>query len=339
MPPAFRQMVEGICAAFEWPKNKLFGNAFKYMWEQFADNVKTNLNTHCESRLKKFFRMRAYELNDMIRRGMLIDQPWFDSSDVSNAVKFAYHRKFHAQTDESIQKMAFLLEQLYAVGAPDMPDDQFNIRGYTANNWFQSLRMWINIQRDIHHFHLAFADIRQSWAYHRAAPRNVTRPTIPEPPKIANFAAIPMCTFQRRHVRIDTDVLYNILCAVKEVPRKLGMPTKKGKVKMRNITQNDFRLNEAGSWDLFFDRAKIDRQVKSKKPFPYQILSDGVSATLLYSKPQEPECTITNEEIVNRLEDGQLSYEIGIDPGMRTWNAAVRRNLLTGEEVSYFDKM
>lgn len=55
-------MVEA--AQISWPTSDAFGNAFTYLWEQYGDNVKTNLITHCETRLKRFFRMRVFEMND-----------------------------------------------------------------------------------------------------------------------------------------------------------------------------------------------------------------------------------------------------------------------------------
>lgn len=336
MPPAFRTIVTSIFPRFEWPSNAYFGNGFKYLFELYTTNIKNNLNVHAESRLKKFFKMRAYELNDMILRGIGNNQIMFDGSDITNAVKFAYHRKDHTRGNAiAYDKMRLLLEELYDVGALFMPDDEFNIRAYTQYHWFHSIRFWLNIQRDIHRFHLAYADLNREWNQFRKFPLLFQRPDFPPPPEITNFTVIPMCTYQRRHIRIDTDVLYNILCGINEIPLKVGVPNKKGKSKMIHITSNEFHLNMTGSWNLFFDMDKIKDLVKDKKQFGHQIVSDGVSVTILYDRVQQETVQIDDDEIRRRYNAGEFAYELGIDPGMRTWNAAVRYDFRTGEEVIF----
>lgn len=168
IPRRFRRIVENILgAAFRWPDTYRLGNAFKYLWEQYATNTQNNLNTHCESRLKKFFKVRAYELNEMIRRDNL-EMPWFTGSDVTNAVKFAYHRKNHARDNPMAeQKMQILLQQLYDVDAPNWPQDPFNIRWYTKRYWFHSMRMWVLMQREIAQFHERYAELNRQWSEHK----------------------------------------------------------------------------------------------------------------------------------------------------------------------------
>jgi hypothetical protein len=40
-----------------------------------------------------------------------------------------------------------------------------------------------------------------------------------------------------------------------------------------------------------------------------------------------------DESVKRRYYGRSVVYEIGIDPGLRTWNATVRRNIRTGKEV------
>lgn len=75
---------------------------------------------------------------------------------------------------------------------------------------------------------------------------------------------------------------------------------------------------------------------KAKKQFDHQIVSDGVSATVLYLKADRPKPSVSKQEVLRRYFSGWYSYLLGIDPGMRTWNATVRKCLRTGEEVSVF---
>lgn len=83
---------------------------------------------------------------------------------------------------------------------------------------------------------------------------------------------------------------------------------------------------------------KIISQVRNKKQFINQIVSDGVSVTVLYDQPKRETVPPSNEQIRQRLSAGEFSYILGIDPGMRTWNAAVRYNYNTGEEVIFEKK-
>lgn len=319
MLPRFRQMVENLIQ-FEWPSSSGFGNAFKYLWEQYLDNVKTNLKTHCESRLRKFFRMRVFELNDYANNfnyfndifGEADALPYYDEIDVKNAVNYTYSRKDTTRGDLQRQlRLGELLDELRFVGAPD----DCNIKDFVENNWFESLRMWIEIQRDIRFFHIAFADRRDK-------------------PRLKNFACIPMCSFQRRHIRIDTSALFTILSKVNLLPQKCGARKKKdGDINWVNIKQKEFLQNHMGSWNICFDLEKINGLVHNKREFNCQIVSDGVSATIVYKKPKATCIELSDEEVLEMYTSGQFPYELGIDPGERTYNATVRRCTITGEEV------
>lgn len=337
MPTRFRQWVESTTSAlFRWPSNRAFGNIIKYLRNQYFDNVWTNIKTHCERRLKTFFKMVVYELNYGLLRNDA-NAALFDHIDIRNAVNYTYKRQDTTDGDvERQRRLGVLLDELRSCGAPD----DCNIRDLVQSqeNWFKSLRMWLNIQRAVQHYHLSFAGVYNSWNLFKKHPLYVQRPTfdgttvIPEPPKIANFAVIPICSFQRKHIQIDTDVLYRVLCEAKEVPLKQGI--RKERI---NITPDEFRSNVKGSWGLFFDIDKIVKMVKAKKAFDHQIVTDGVSATVCYLKPDRPEPVVSKDELLRRYESGEFWYELGIDPGMRTWNATVRRDCSSGEEVSKFD--
>lgn len=335
MPTIFRLwVVNAVSAMFQWPSNRAFGNLTQYIRNQYFDNVKTNIRTHCERRLRTFFKMCVYDLN----YSLLQNDPnadLFDHIDIRNAVNYTYKRRDTVDGDvERERRLGVLLDCLRMCGAPN----DCNIRSFISDsNWFKSLRMWIHIQRAVQQYHLTYAGLYNSWSLFRKHPLYVQRPTfdgttvIPEPPKIANFTVIPMCSFQRRHIRIDTDVLYALLAEKNKVPLKLGE-----RKSWRNVTAKEFGSNMKGSWGLFFDLDKIMKMVNGKKTFDHQIVSDGVSATVCYFKPNQPEPVILNDELLRRYDAGEFWYELGIDPGMRTWNATVRRDYFTGEEVSKF---
>lgn len=331
MPARFRQWVEdAVSNMFQWPSNTAFGNAFKYLYEQYISNVKTNIRTHCERRLTKYFRMCVHELNDHIIRQNNPNAVLFTGVDVKNAVSYTYKRRDRTAGDVGAQhRLGVLLDELRACHAPQ----DCNILAFINDeNWFRSIRMWLRMQRNIQLYNLAYANVRDSWNLFRKYPLYVQQPTAPEPPVIANFTAIPMCSFQRRHIRICTDVLYNLLCKAGKVPKKCG----KRKDTQINFTQNDFRINNSGSWHLYFDIGKIVAMVKGKRTFDYEIISDGVSVTMQYVRRIRPAAPESNEDVLRDYEAGAYWYELGIDPGMRTWNATVRKDIRTGEEVSKF---
>ncbi|XP_031618637.1 uncharacterized protein LOC116337846 [Contarinia nasturtii] len=266
--------------------------------------------------------MRAFELNDYAIKynyfnnlyGMIeFELPYYDEEDIKNAINYTYRRRNTAIGDvEREMRLGELLDELRWLGAPD----DCNIRDFVKEDWFKSIRMWSEIQRDIRNFHFAYEDRRDK-------------------PQIKNFVVVPMCTFQRRHIRIDTDALYVILSNAKLVPRKCGKRTRKdGTTNFKNITSNEFRTNKILSWNLFFDVEKILKLVHNKKEFDSQICSDGVSVSLMYKKPKVPPVETTDDEIKAMYDSNELKYAVGCDPGMRTWNASVRRDLHTKEEVN-----
>lgn len=336
MSARFRQMVEQC--NINWPESGGFGNAFKYLWEQYRDNVRTNLKTHCERRLRKYFKMRVFELNDEATTfnyfndlfGQEDAKPYYDDIDIRNAINYAYNRRDTTDSPEREQRLGELLDELRWLGAPDDCDIKKFVE--SDETWFESIRMWTEIQREINIFHQVYKDRRDK-------------------PQIKNFTVVPMCSFQRRHIRIDTDVLYEILAKVKEeddgkvkekdgekakclLPKKCGMTRKDGTTKWRNFTKTDLYKNEMGGWSLFFDMEKILKLRNNKNDFHFQLLSDGVSVSIQYQEPKHKPAEISDEEVLRQYRAGVFKYELGIDPGMRTWNATVRRCIRTKEEVS-----
>lgn len=329
MPRIFRRWAENLNDGFAWPTSSRLSNAFKYLCNQYIDNVKTNLRTHAKNRLTMFFKFRAYTINTIrMQQG---NQILYDNNDIKNAVNYSYNRHDSCRDQNQRDKMEILMEDLRLFGAPD----DCNVRDFVANNWFQSLRFWINIQREVEHYNNVYANVRRDWNLFRKHPQYVTRPYLPEPPEIHNFSAIPICSNQRRHIRIDTEVLYSLLAEIGHVPKKVGKTKAKPLVM---IKPNEFRANEVGGWGLFFDTSKISAMVKGKKQFNLQIVTDGVSATVIYRRPKRAKPASMKETVRWLLSLGFFYYILGIDPGMRTFNATVRRDLRTGEEVCECNK-
>lgn len=332
MPARFRQWVETCTSpGFQWPHTNAMGNAFKFLRQQYRDNVTTNLRTHCQNRLKLFFRLCVYEWNYVMKfqqnDANIPDWFHFSQRDVTNAINYTYNRRDTTRDADERERLGVLLNDLRECGAPE----DCNIINYVGEQWFHSIWMWLQMQRYVQRFQRAYANVNNSWNLFRRFPQCVQRPEAPKPPKSRNFTIIPMCTFQRKHIRIDTDQLYQLVCKTEIVPKKIGKTKAKEFV---NVTGNEFLINKDGSWDLFFNRAEIERVVRGRKVFDKQIVSDGVSSTVLYLKPTAEKQPISNEEVLDMYFGGMFYYILGVDPGERTYNATVQKNINTHEEVN-----
>lgn len=81
--------------------------------------------------------------------------PYFDNVDIINAVNYAYDRR--DTTDGDIERefrLGELLDELRLMGAPDDCD----IKALVENNYFASIRMWMQIQAEMDTFNRMYAD-------------------------------------------------------------------------------------------------------------------------------------------------------------------------------------
>jgi len=187
-----------------------------------------------------------------------------------------------------------------------------DILGDTKQNWFQSLPMWLYMQSYISNYHDRVQD-----------PNNY--PDEIELPVIKNLSVIPICGHMRKPVHIDADVLYRMMSETKNPARdEFGRVVNVGYVTSRK----EHYFNE------IFNMAKIDRVLKGNKKFHHYVLCDGVSVSILYKVPKATIDELVNNDLVKQqYYDGHFVYELGIDPGMKTWNATVRRHIDSNKEV------
>lgn len=304
MLPEFREKVEGLDAEnrFAWPGNPYFGNHFKYLFQQYARNVVTNLTTHAKKRLNQYLRLTVWAHN--------INEPddRFDQRDIDNALSWAIKRYDSTRNDpERIAKRHRLLEHVREIGGPEDHD----IAMFTRNDWHASMRMWLHMQDQISRYH------DELQANNLADDERV--------PKIKNLSVIPICSHMRKAVKVDADVLYRMMCETRLIPKdEHGCQYKVG----------DITSNKEFYFAQIFNMEKINRILRANKQFHCHIVSDGVSASILYKVPLRVLKELDNDELVKqKYEEGQFIYELGIDPGMKTWNATVRRHIATGKEV------
>lgn len=222
VPAEFKAMVNENF--IQWPTRTAMSNSFTYMVELYEQNLKTNLKRWCYKRIKTFFNMKKYEMN--------LQNIDIDDIDVKNALRAVFLLLDGTDGDpDRIMKMDTLIEALVEIGGEDARD----MRKFVNVDWFKSLQMWVKMQRQIEEFHVTHP-----------------RTTTPTPPKIRNFAAIPLCNFQLKHIKIDNTELTEI-CT-----RKSQMGTFKN-VDDNNNDNGNANDNRDDCWNSVFDMEKIRR--------------------------------------------------------------------------------
>lgn len=198
-----------------------------------------------------------------------------------------------------------LLQFVRDIGGP--VDD--NVGRDTRENWFESLIFWTHMQREISEFH--------NWAQDNDLNDIV--------PSIKNLKVIPVCSFMRKPVKFCANMVYAMLCSTKKIDRDENGNQRSEKF----VSQH-----KAHYFNEIFNMDHINRILKANKEFRYHILCDGESASLLYNVPTNVLRQLEDDGLVRkRYYDGYYVYELGLDPGMKTWNSTVRRHIDSGKEV------
>ncbi|XP_055321799.1 uncharacterized protein LOC129577947 [Sitodiplosis mosellana] len=312
MDPWFRHCFENVDIENRsaWPNNDYFGNLMKYLFQQYGRNVKTNLDTHAQKRLRYFLRLKAFRQNYTNRIRGLPDT--YDERDVANAVSWAIKRYDATRGDANrLAKRDRLLRYVRDIRGP--ADDDIAKFTKDEDTWFSSLPMWLIMQSEIE-THLNWVEQHHD---------NIVQ--VIALPNIKNLVVIPICHHTRKAVRIDADVLYRMMCETGTSPRdEYGRQHTVGHVTSKS--------NQAYYFNMIFNMEKINRVLKANKKFEH-ILSDGVSASILYSVKKTVVDKLVEDGLVRkRYSDGFYVYELGIDWGMKTWNATVRRRINNDKE-------
>lgn len=327
MPTEFRQLIERGHPNFVWPRKTILGNAFDYYYQQYERNVKTNLNTWCENRLRYLLKIICYQWN------MDSGHDEYDEIDVRNTLKYVLQdTNWTDGDDDRVRKLAHLLWLLEQYSFPT----NLNIKEDVKENWFESLWSFALIQRRVEHF-LSDPDIelrREQWTAYNEDKENNAKPLFKRPPKVNNFTVVPLSDYHLKHTRFDHTNCYNLTSSFKVLPRYRNEKTKR----LNNRSKGSYENDKRALWNIFFDMDKIDKMGKNWKGFNFQFLTDGVSVSLLFKKKEKPaKYNFPNLLMIFlKYMCCYFVFEIGIDPGDKTWLAAVRRNIATKIEVNKY---
>lgn len=336
IPEEFRAMTGGLEGddynPIEWPNNDYFANIMNVLINTYCTNVTTNLNTHLKKRLREYLRMRVYLLNVAANNNV------YDDTDISNTIGLAMGEEDRVTDADRQAKRRNLMGMIVGCSWYEILND--NVMEFTKKHWFMSLPMWLTMQREIAEFNTNAGyreerrQNRQEWRKQRREQQKSKQKKDPKsddnnnnnkPPFITNLAVIPICSWQRTHVMFSNKELHSMMCETGCIPK--GEDGKQ--ISCREVIEL-----KAHYWNQIFDLRKIFRLGKRKKTFHHGILTDGVSVSILFEKGKvDDEALMSKEEIIRKYLNGEFIYELGIDPGMKTWNASVRRTIATGKEV------
>lgn len=295
MPPLFRQLCQQYHSQFP---DLTMDNPFIYACATYERNCTTNLKCHEKNRVGKFLRLTTDRLNRE-------EGTQFTQKDIDNTMEYVFEGEFTTRQWQEVENVEFLSEILVRIGAPSTG----TITEFREAHWFKSLPMWLFIQRAIEE-----ENVRRSQSMEHEY-------------KLSNFSAVPLCGFTRKFVEIDNKELYAMMKQWNLLPKDYSK-SKKG----RFIEVQQFNLEKELHWNSIFDMENIRNL--SCHQFRYHMLSDGVSVVLHFDKPKPPLSeSIAADIIKQKIDNNTLDYEIGMDPGMRTYMAVVRRDVRTGAEV------
>ena len=161
---------------------------------------------------------------------------------------------------------------------------------------------------------------------------------MPKMRQIRNFAIVPICSMQRRYVRIDRKGMYDLLsqnCMINRV---------KGKRKQsRKMTYDEYakdgRVHSPleDHWKKVVNLDLINKIGGKKKDFHHQFLTNGVAINIIYTN-KESNTAIDEDRAMEKLKESfcndEFDDKVGIDPNMKTWLACVRTVLKNGKETN-----
>ena len=345
--PEFRAIVEGLddYHRIDWPNRKDFGNVFKHLRNQYADNIVTNLTTHPDKHITNYLKLKVFQVNTDAEN----DAEKFLPSDITSVVKLIVEQKdikVPTRDPNKLERCRVLYDMVNnlnvfrEIDLHDLVTDE--------KHWFKAMPMFLYMQYDIEEYNLSWPQRDRSKRKKRKRKKKnkekrkwclKRRQMLDDAnfrPMIRNLVVVPMCNFRRKHIKIDCTSMYRVLSSQELLPKVEGV-TEKGKKSVKNIAEKDFNREKDYWWNQYFFIRKIRRFVKNKKKFDFSINTDGIAVSLQYSakKKKKVEEKIDRTRIAQMIVDGKFKNFVGVDTGLRSWNTTVTHNIETGKEVSF----
>lgn len=334
MPAEFVEMlrrfgkydVHSSCGSVGRPMPSRFQltQAVTYNYELYATNVENNIMMWWYSRVQRFIRMICFKWNKTE------SVTPYDDIDIRNIMKNLAYNYDYTDGDPARQaKMDELYSEIRNRCGPSF-EDYHTFPDYIEHQLLESMIFFINIQREIEQYNIDNQELVDAWLRHKSSPAKFEKPCLPMPPKIKKFVVVPFCDVKLRHIRFDHQDMIHLLRQLYNDGKLLANDA--NQVQLREYYEEESHMIEA--WEMLFNMETIDSLKKRDQSFHCQLVTDSVSASVVFESPQRQNAGLTKQKMVEMYQTSR--YEIAIDPGRKTYLAGVRVDLQNGDEVSEF---
>lgn len=326
MPEEFEDMAmrhAGLQSIDQWPTRFQMSGITNALIDQYKSNVTTNLTTHWWPRLQSFLRVKCFDFNTF-------DGDDFDEIDVRNAMKNLMLNEDWTKGEPDEENRAKKMAKLFQAVAELCPSfgNYLTIKEYVQKQWFESLWMWIKMQRSVDVFLCYKKENSNQLKAHEQDPEKNPKPYEPRewPKKVKNFTVIPLSDAKLKHVQMNHYQLIDLL----------GQLRKDNQIELPDGYREFYKRenNKDAAWNILFDIEKINALGTRDKKFWHLIQTNSVSASVTFGRPKVKGLGTNVAKMKNRYETGWYEVEGANDPGVRTKHAFVRRDLKTHVEVS-----
>lgn len=287
----------------QWPVCRLLSNITKYLIDVARVNFENNIKLHAKKRIKLFFTICDIEANQ---------------NEIESTIKFMFESNSDCEPKYELINAIPNIGELQALNIDITQRDFFG--KLLAFNWFKTVFIFVAIQMEVYDHQKHVENARKE------------NPGL-KIKMYRNFMVVPLCSQERRHIKIDNDVFHCILKELKIDPKRRGK--KKNQVQ---IPIEDFIKNKKKHWFTYFDEKKFKQMEKEEKKFYYEIDTDGISASILFENKHTNRHVKSDGYIDTIAEEyslGEFDVEVGIDLGYKNPIAGVIREPKTGLETNF----
>lgn len=240
----------------ERPNNNYMGNMFKYLFQMYGTNFKTNICLHGRKRIWNFF--KTY--------------PNVSKMQLKHTVEYLFDTRSLRQPNN------VLMDALRSMDVDNRYN--FNVAGsmaYFENDWFYYVPLFLKIQRHVYDYNMQNA---AEWLAEDKANEGNKGKRRRQHPKVNAMHIVPICKYKRQHIRIDTAGLFKLVQELGELPAQ-----GKGRKPTCQITETEFIIRAEEFWTKYIDVDMVHHlahKSNRKVNFANQLVTDGVSASILY---------------------------------------------------------